>query len=184
MGRFMRRNFMGGHHRKRQIPESKQVLNIRNQGGFQLIEMIVAILIISLLMAGIVDSLAQVLRGTTATQNQTFAISIAQEIMDNARNSNWQTLMANQGTQTLMVKGVESKTGMFPRTLMPDYTASSFSSEGQNNTFRGNVRQTLTLVGPSRMRLDVNIDWPSDNAGKNRQMQVSTMISEHGIHTN
>ncbi|MBY0548823.1 MAG: hypothetical protein K2W95_16245 [Candidatus Obscuribacterales bacterium] len=169
--------------RRRRKPSSNK--SSRVDGGYQLIELLIAVGILSTLMASIMDGLSQVHRQTTASQNQVIATNIAQEIVDQARNADWTTLNANMGTRTLLVNkqnSADSGTGYNTRPLMLDMVGQSYTPEASANLFRGTVQQTLTNVGAGRMRLTVNVSWPGEHGGGNKSLIVSTMISQYGIH--
>lgn len=157
----------------------------RIEGGYQLVELLFAVGILTTLMASIMDGLSQVHRQTTASQNQVIATNIAQEIVDQARNADWTTLNANMGTRTLLVNRQntgDSGTGYNTRPLMLDMVSQTYTPAASANLFRGTVQQTLTNVGAGRLRLTVNVSWPGEHGGANKTLIVSTMISQYGIH--
>lgn len=157
----------------------------RIEGGYQLIELLVAVGILTTLIASIMDGLSQVHRQTTASQNQVIATNIAQEIVDQARNADWTMLNANIGTRTLLINkqnSGDSGSGYNTRPLMLDMVSQAYSPAASSNLFRGTVQQTLTSVGAGRLRLTVNVSWPGEHGGGNKSLIVSTMISQYGIH--
>lgn len=158
----------------------------RNASGFQLVEMIVSLGVVSILMAGIVESLALVQRAARASQNHAIASIIAQEMIDEARNQTWTTLNANIGTITLLVNRTASgQTGpsYLPRPLLLDLANNTYSDAGQNNLFRGTVQQVLALAGSGQLRLTVTVSWPTENSpGQTSTLTMTTVISEYGIH--
>lgn len=166
-------------------PKTANRRGSRYQDGYQLVELLVAIAILSTFMAAILDGLSRVHRQTTASQNQVIATNMAQEIVDQARNADWTTLSANMGTRTLLVNKqttTDSGSGYNTRPLMLDMVGQTYSAAASQNLFRGTVQQTLSDAGAGRLRLTVNVSWPGEHGGSNKSLIVSTMISQYGIH--
>jgi type II secretory pathway pseudopilin PulG len=160
-------------------------LQRRSSSGHQFVELVVAIGVIAIITVPILDGLSQVHRQGTATQNEVIASNIAQEVIDNARNSTWTTLTANQGTQTLLVNrvnGSETGPGYNPRPLMLDTATNTYSSAAQSNRFNGTVEQTITTIDAGTLQLTVTVTWAGENGGGNKRLSMNTLISQFGIH--
>lgn len=142
--------------------------------GFALVEMMVAILILSFVMAGVMDSVAKCKYSTTGIQNQLIAANISQELVDIAKDQNWSTLTSagNLGTFNLtnnyINKGGTALAGgpsWLNRPLSVDagtyaananYQASQYSASTWNaaggtgqNVFRGTIQLVLTQTQAS-----------------------------------
>lgn len=174
---------------------------IRKEQGFQLIEALVAVLVLSLFLANVMDGLAKMHQQTTAPQNQALALTMCQELFDAARNQTFSSLAgAADGAwhQVLVNRTSPGQTAPGQPTyitspLMLDLSAgngASFSNQGQANLFRGTVEQRLDSsltdgnLGAGQLRLSIRISWPIENSvAGNRTVQMSTLIYQNGIIT-
>lgn len=173
-------------------------ISLRGALGFALVEMMIAVLVISFLMIGILDAMALCRRGSTATQNQMIASVIAQELVDIARNQNYATLTLPQNANvTLSDSYINRSSGSLtsgltylnrPLVLDPsnnNYTVKTWDPVAQTgNIFHGTVNQTIQDLGNHSVALIIKITWPSEQGGGDRQLTQSTVISEKGIHPN
>ncbi len=174
----------------------KIALPERSEGGWQLVELLIGVLVTSLLSSAIVSDWSQVLRFTTRGQNQVIAADLAQEVIDNARNTSWNSLLANANggaPQTLLVNrqySGQSGPAIFPRPLLQDWDSSSgglgaaYSQAARSGAFRGNVTETVTDNGDGTARVTVNVRWTESGqlAGTARNYTLSTLIAQNGIH--
>jgi prepilin-type N-terminal cleavage/methylation domain-containing protein len=171
----------------------------RTEEGFALVEMMVAIVVISLLMMGVMDGMAKCREQGSAVQNQIIAANIAQELMDAARDQSWSKLLASAGTVNLAGNYLNHATGSLatggisyiPRPLLTDPATTTYSnqtwdttSNSGKNIFRGSVTQTITDLGtvPDTISIVINVSWPSETGGTAKQLTQSTVISQSGIH--
>jgi hypothetical protein len=162
--------------------------------------MMVAIVVISLLMIGVMDGMAKCREQGTAVQNQIIASNIAQELMDAARDQSWSRLISLAGTSiTLTDNYINHGTGdlsqggisYIPRPLLTDPAASTYSNQtwdtstnSGRNVFRGRCTQTITNLGttPPTLSIVINVTWPSETGGQWKNLTQSTVISQAGIH--
>lgn len=171
----------------------------RSSLGFALVEMMIAVVVISFLMIGIMDAMALCQRGATATQNQMIASAIAQELVDIARNQTYATLTLAQNANVTLsgdyinrVSGNPLSSGLtyLNRPLVLDTTTNTYTSSTwdplaqSGNIFHGTVNQRITDLGNKSVSLVITINWPSEQAGGQRQLIQSTVISQNGIHPN
>lgn len=159
--------------------------SLRRDSGVMLVEMLIAVLVLSIMMAGIMQGLSQMHTGGTATQNQVIAANIAQELVDQARNAQWTTIsspaIADGAWHNVAVYGspLSDQPSYLPRALMYDGT----STQGLNNHFRGTVRQMVTGMGGGQVQLTVQVNWPAETSGgATRSLQATSYISQWGIH--
>lgn len=182
---------------RRQIPERR---NGRNEAGFQLIETVIALGIVSVVMAGILDGLALTYRSATTTQNQVVATTILQGMIDDIRNSKWSTInglvgstLTSSSGQIVLVRTNGSQTGslIHPRPLLCDCAAANYTPEAQTSLTVWNintpncaqVEETFTQSEPGVVRVDIAINWPGE-AGGRRHLTAATCVSQYGIHNN
>lgn len=150
-----------------------------------MVELVVAIGLISLLTATLLDGLWTCARTNTATQNQLAATNIAQQVVDQVRNANWNTLRNNVGTRSLLVNrqyNGETGPGFQPRPLMLDIANNTYSSEGQSNLFQGTVTETITDIGQGQLLITVNVKWADEHGRKMKELNMSTLVTQDGIH--
>lgn len=163
----------------------------RGEHGHFLIELVVAIGISSIVLAASCQAYSQIHQVSKATQNQTIAAHIAQQLMDNARNQRFADLQREIGlTRSLIVNG----TGQPPvsavnqRPLLLDLSTlqyQNYSLDGtqiRGNIFRGTVQQTVTDLGQGLLRVTVVVTWPSERPGSARTLQMNTVVSQYGTH--
>lgn len=181
---------------RRSAPRHRTVAPGRNEGGWQLIELLVGVLLTSALSSAIVSDWSQMLRFTTKGQNQVIAADLAQEVIDNARNSSWNELIANSNggvPQTLLVNrhySGEAGPAIFPRPLLQDWDNSSsglgatYSQAARSGAFNGTVTETVTDNADGSVRVTVNVNWQEAGqlAGTTRNYSLSTLIAQNGIH--
>lgn len=158
---------------------------LRENQGFQLVELLVTVLIISIFMAAITDAMAKTYMQTSASQNQVIAANIAQELIDIARDTGYNTLSqastADGSWHDVAVYGTAAATQ--PAYLLRPLMIYGSTSPAQNNRFRGSVRQMLTNIGNNQVQLQIEVNWPAENSGGvNRQLRASSLISQYGIH--
>lgn len=173
------------------IPGPQFSLNIpkRDDGGFQLIEVLVSVVISGIIMAAVMSQLTSSQRFTTQTRNQVIASDIIQEIVDNARNLSWNELLANVGTHELRVNQLvagQANDNFFPRPLIQDRVNLNYSDNGELNMFRadaengGRVRVVLTNQNNGSVRVDITVTWAEH--AKTRTQTATTVIAQTGIH--
>lgn len=156
----------------------------RSEGGFQIVEMLISIFVLSIFLAASTDSFARVYTQGTASQNEVIAANIAQQLIDIARNTGYTTLSAS-GT----ADGVWHDVGVYATSSsgQPSYINRPLliygnSSETQSNQFHGTVRQSLSNLGSGRLQLLVEVSWPSELGSGSRLLSASSLISQYGIH--
>lgn len=159
----------------------------RTEKGAYLVETLVASLIGTILLLATYTELMGFYRQGSTNTNQILATNMAQQLIDNARNSTWNDLNAIAGTgwQDVPLYSMPSYTAttLYPRPLLrnPNLT---YSNQATNQTFNGSAREKLTLENtPSGnvMRLQIEITW-KDQKGSGHKYTEETIISETGIH--
>lgn len=173
------------------IPAHDLMRKLRNQHGSHLVELVVALGAISFVMLAAMQAWSQVYKMSSAGQNQMLAAHMAQEILDGARNQRYSTLAQYAGTtHELLVNrtgAIQSSSPLNPRPLMLDFenlNYKNYTTDGasvKGNSFHGTVHETITDAGNGTLRVAVQIKWPSEN-GRSRQLEMSTLISQYGIH--
>lgn len=163
---------------KRPVSKSRKT---RNQQGIQLVEMLVAILMLSLLTGSILEALSKCSISTTASQNQILASNIAQQIIDTARNSGWAVMsspaVADGTWHNINVYG--SNGGGF---LLRPLLNTGESAAGAANQFHGSARQQVIDLGNGSLQLNVEVSWPAENSAGTRMLQASSYINQFGVH--
>ncbi len=134
-------------------------------------------------------------RATTSGENQVIASNLAQQVIDNARNSTYMKLLSHLGGGTSASQDLSlyqfpptPETAMFPRPLIRNLDASSgmtYSEASQNRSFAGTVTQTIQNLTPGedsngQVRVTVLIAW-KDSRGPHH-FQTGTTIAQTGIH--
>lgn len=180
------------HLKVRQIANRR--LAGRGEEGFQLVELLVALGIVTILMAGILNSMTAVMRSTTVTQNQVIAAAIAQEVMDHARHCRWNDLTA--GNYTLMLNRFSAGTtgpAFMNRPLLLDAVNNRYANETYNSTTstKGNVfagdsataTVTITNITADEKQLVLTVSWPGEHGGGNKTLRAQTALYHYGINS-
>ena len=163
---------------------------LRNRNGNSLVEMIVGVLVSSIFAAAVVQSMSQGLSVTSGAQNQVLASSMAQEVLDAARNLPYATLASYAGTHNLVVQLPQGGTidcPPYPRALLQDnsnftYGTSQYGSQALTNCLNSdtcNATELITNNGDNTCTVTVTINW-RDSTG-NHTYAVSTRIAQNGI---
>ncbi|MBY0545964.1 MAG: type II secretion system GspH family protein [Candidatus Obscuribacterales bacterium] len=169
-------------------------MNRLDQGGYQLVELMVAIGICTIFLAGILDSMASVMRSSTATQNQVIAAAIAQQVIDHARHCRWNDLTA--GNYTLMINRYSAGTNgptFMNRALLLDSVTNRYANETYNSTTstKGNVfagdrasaTATITDVNADEKLFVLTVSWPGEHGGGNKSLRAQTSLYHYGINS-
>lgn len=164
---------------------------LRNRNGNSLVEMIVGVLVSSIFAAAVVQSMSQGLSLTSGAQNQVVASSMAQEVLDAARNLPYATLSGYTGTWPLTVQLAEGGSPVscppYPRPLLLDnsnftYGSSQYGGQALSNTLSAancNATEDIVNNGDNTCTVTVTVNW-SDSTG-NHTFAVSTRIAQNGI---
>lgn len=177
---------------------SMQLLNRRRRRAFRraedgitMMEMMCACVVGSILLLGIYTTVMSMYRQCTTSEQHIIATNMAQQVIDNARNSTFTKLLSfGSATQTLSLLDYPGNpaAAMFPRPLLRNENAASgmtYSAASIRKVFNGTVTETLTnLSGAATsnrlIRVTVNINWTDSNGPHN--YQTGTVVSETGIH--
>jgi type II secretory pathway component PulJ len=157
----------------------------RTESGMYLIEVMVSCLVGALLLLVTYGQVASLFRQNTTNQNQVLATNIAQQLIDNARNSSWNDLsaIASDGQwQDVPLYQDSPGNALFPRPLLqnPELT---YSDDAQANKFNGTAREKLTIqnAAATLLLLQIEISW-TDSKGSGHRYNTETVISQTGIH--
>lgn len=168
--------------------------SLEGEKGIALVEMMVAVLVVSVLMTAVIDALMLSRRSATYMQNQLIAANIAQEVCDAARNQTYATLVAAKGSYTLTDGYINGSGGaggvpFISRPLVLNPTTLNYSPQtwqnGQGkNVFHGQATVTISdmAVNPPALQVQVTVSWP-EGGSQLRTITQSTVISQNGIHT-
>ena len=169
----------------------------RNAAGFQLVEMMMATVIGTYLLTSVYGTALAMYRAISSGQNQMLASNMAQQVIDNARNSTYgylrDTLLGGPGvpsaTQQLSLYSYPTNNpAFFPRPLLEnlaDTGVFTYSPSAQTSKFSGTVSETLLNLTPNnttngQIQVFVTVAWV-DARGPHVH-KTSTVISQTGIH--
>jgi type II secretory pathway pseudopilin PulG len=138
----------------------------RSDSGISLMETMVAVIVGSILLYAVFSSASAMYVASTANENQVLASNMAQQVIDNARDSSFGELNAecNGGNPQSTASGssfavlnlygyTASSAGqpaMFARPLLRDYADAglTYSQASKNKAFPGTVTEYLTVMSP------------------------------------
>ena len=169
----------------------------RAASGFQLVEMMVATVVGTLLLTSVYGTALTMYRAISSGQNQMLASNMAQQVIDNARNSTYgylrDTLLGGAGIasasqQLSLYTYPTANPAFFPRPLLKnlaDNGVFTYSTSANNTAFAGTVNETLLNLTPNnttngQIQVFVVVAW-SDGQGPHIY-RTSTVISQTGIH--
>ncbi|GEM_PF-3285720 len=187
--------FFTVHNGKAKVSQIKET---RAPMGSTMIELIMAIAVSSMLAAAMVGAMADTSRLSTSGQNQIIASALAQEQIDNIRNTQYNDLTPLAGqTFTLLVNrsasGQSGPAQVNPRPLLIDainldWRTPAEVSAGVSQTspqalseFNGTVTETVeNSQYPNAVLVTVEVDWQEGTSA--RKYVVSTLVTKYGIH--
>lgn len=186
------------------VKRSRERIQSRTESGVYMIELIMAIATSSMLCAALVGTLAQTERLSTSGQNQIIAAALAQEQIDNVRNTLYGDLAA--GSFSLLLNrrelGQEGPSDVNPRPLLFDLynhdwrtplerakgvnqTECAAASQFQQLGLDAAITETVVDNGTSGQlantkTVTITINWTEGPDVKT--YTVSTLVAKHGIH--
>lgn len=173
---------------KRRISNQQSKLSSpqRNEKGIQLVELLVALVLSSFFSIALYDSLALGMRATTTAKKNLIAANIAQQVLDDARNQSWASLIALPTNTTLPINASLNSTtlGMNPTRPLLVNTDLAYTSESvAADSGFDNATCTRVISTPSAntRRVFVSVSW-NDAGGALKTHTVQTNISVNGIH--
>lgn len=157
----------------------------RKASGYQLVELLIAIGVITTLMAAIMDGLSQLYRQNTSSANATIAMNITQTLVDHARNMRWNELVVVNNVELNVDRESASDNGpvnIMQRPVLLDFQNLRYNTSYGNNEhrFRGRVFWTMQDIDGDTKRLTVSVRYPESN-GKDRTITTQTLLYQHGI---
>lgn len=180
---------MGTQRLKRIRTRSRTGGSNRSESGWQMVELLIALLIAGFVGVGIMKGFSQLLFSTTSVHNQIAASDIAQQVMDNARNQTYDQLVAEAGSHTLVVNDTAGATldPVFPRALLQDQVNLTYRDASKTGRFKADVADggivTATILNNNdgTARVHVHVEWSDPGSGR-KTYNASTLIAENGIH--
>lgn len=167
-----------------------QQLNIhshrRNERGIQLVELLVAMVLAAFFSLALYDSLALGMRATTTAKKNLIAANIAQQVLDDARNQSWASLIALPASTSLPINGSLSSTTMGANPSRPllvntDLNYHSASVAADSGFDNATCVRTISSPSANTRRIVVTVSW-NDAGGAIKTHSVQTNISVNGIH--
>jgi len=162
----------------------------------------VSLIVGAILMTASFNSAMAMYRMSSSGENQVLATNMAQQVIDNARNSTFTKLKnllagGNTVSQTINLYDypLNPATSMFARPLLRDESVNSamtYQDESTAKRFNGTVTETLTDLAPGAavnlglIKVDVLVQWKDSRSGSTgtHTYSTSTTIAETGIHNN
>jgi hypothetical protein len=186
------------------VLRSRERIQSRTESGVYMIELIMAIATSSMLCAALVGTLAQTERLSTSGQNQIIAAALAQEQIDNVRNTLYGNLSA--GTYSLLLNrreiGQAGPADVNPRPLLfdlyshdwrtplerakgVDQTACAAATQFQQLGLDAAITESVVDNGTSGQlantkTVTITINWTE--GPDVRTYTVSTLVAKNGIH--
>jgi len=174
--------------------------------GSFLLELLVTCSITGILAVGIMGNMSQIFQFSTSAQNQVTAATIAQQLIDNARNTPYAALESYVPSSpfTLLINRTDSgQTGPLPaqRPLLVDFappggwptihwvqptaSGSSWTYPTMDSTstyaqFQGTATETIQAVSSDLLRVTVTVQW-QEKGTTPRKLQIATFIARNGI---
>lgn len=158
----------------------------RSERGIYLVELLVAMVLAAFFSIALYDSLALAMRATTTAKKNLLAANIAQQVLDDARNQSWASLIALPANTSLPINGSLNSTTMGANPSRPllvntdlNYTTASVAADsGFNNA---TCLRTISSPSANTRRIVVTVSW-TDSGGALKTHSVQTNISVNGIH--
>lgn len=182
------------------------MLKTRNNHGALLIELVVALVIATILLLGLYESIALYMRLTVVTEKRELAAFIAQEVLERVKNIPYDSPELSVGrTYSLYINDFSQPPNNLPpagstlsRPLLLDtsnlqYTAQVGDIASSYHKFAGNATLTIN-IGPiypqtglpvkNTKNAVVSIDWYEPGSEEKRTLSVSTILYRYGLNHN
>lgn len=162
-------------------------------------ECMCAVIVGSVLLYAVYGTTSTLYKAATVNENQVLASNMAQQVIDNARDSTYNQLntlcngsatstATGSASQVLDLYGTTST--FFPRPLLRNQGSGSgmtYSTASKKQIFNGTVTETLQTLNAydatnytGSMRVNVTVAW-TDSKGSHTY-KTGTIISQSGIH--
>lgn len=154
--------------------------------------MLIAVSIGGVLLSATYGSAMAMYRFSAGGENRVLASTMAQQVIDNARNARFDhlrdDLLGNNATVTQVLNlydyPANPKVACFPRPLLRDSNL-TYSTAAVAKQFNGTVKETLVNLIPGEMnngliRVNVLVEW--DDTQGHHTYKTGTTISQTGIH--
>jgi type II secretory pathway pseudopilin PulG len=173
---------------RKQVPPVNAIPLRSGRASF-LIEALVSVVIISIVIAGVMDGYAKIRAFSVQSQTELQAAAMAQECIDQLRAQDFTTtLLPNVGTAHAVPVTGSSPTGdaLFPRPLLRDSTMTYYNN-GQVNDTQNVIHVTNNTVSVSLQQgaaadiiaVTVIINWSDGRGTHNYTMQ--TNLAANGL---
>lgn len=166
--------------------ELKMHSHQRNENGIQLVELLVAIVLATFFSIALYDSLALGMRATTTAKKNLLAANIAQQVLDDARNQSWASLIALPASTNLPINASLNSTTLGANPTRPllvntDLTYTSASVAADSGFNNATCTRVISSPNANTRRVVVTVSW-ADSGGAIKTHSVQTNISVNGIH--
>jgi prepilin-type N-terminal cleavage/methylation domain-containing protein len=184
------------------MPDLDRRFRLRVAAGVSLMECMVAVVVGSILLYAVYNCTSLMYTASTTNENQVLATNMAQQVIDNARDSRYDELnyqcngdptSGSTGTNSQVLNLYDYPTSdpnFFPRPLLRNLSTAagmSYTTASTQQAFPGTVTETLTTLQPydpdartGSMKVSVLVAW-TDSRGPHKYT-TSTIISQTGIH--
>ncbi|MDP3509287.1 MAG: hypothetical protein Q8T09_15040 [Candidatus Melainabacteria bacterium] len=179
---------------------------VRNSSGALLIELLAALVVATILLLGLYESIALYMRLTVVSEERELAAFMAQEVVERVKNIPFDSPdLAVGKTYNLVINDFKLPTTNLPaigstlrRPLLLDTTNLQYSTQVANTAsayhkFIGDVSLTVS-DGPIYTKTGVpvkdtktalvSIDWFEPGSTEKRTLRVSTLLYRYGLNHN
>lgn len=179
---------------------------VRNKSGALLIELLAALVVATILLLGLYDSIALYMRLTVVSEERELAAFMAQEVIERVKNIPFDSQdLAIGKTYSMVINdfsppvtNLPPATSSLRRPLLLDtanlqYSAQVADTSSPYHKFIGDVTLTISdgpiyiksgaLVKDTKTAL-VAVDWFEPGSVQKRTLQVSTLLYRYGLSHN
>ena len=183
---------------KRLAPKRTQARKFRRNGGFGIVEILVAILLSALITGLLMNALAQLLRVTSFNRNQSYASTIAQEMVESAKSLDYAYLesVVQPEKPVLLYQTSIAQPSRSPLSNSPallDYQNKDWPGVSESSEFNGIALCEVSSAGipvdqtgkPEAIRVTAKVKWAdSQNQSSQiapREITYSTLVTSAGL---
>lgn len=163
---------------KRRAPRKRR--SGRDARGAYLVEILVAMVCGTIVTLALVDMMSQNIRQSSTQQNDLYAQSVIAELRGFTETVRYAFLERNIGQHNLNVNRLTaSSMSLRKQPLQIDAIEKQWQEMSQSSAFNGSVIYDITAVGPSTLRVTINLSW-LDQGGFERTRRSVVIVSKKG----
>lgn len=184
------------HVRRFQRRKPAHLTVLRNENGFYLVEVLIALSVGALMTYALLNTLSGSMRSLTSTQNQSAANAIMIELLEWTRVSGYEYLRSMPSENVITVNRTlanesGSDTGIRDDVAQLDDYNLDWSEIAEKGAFNGKIKYLISPASqPDSLKVTIRIAWVDSTSygansesilGAGREIFASTVVTKNGV---